>query len=130
MEGGNAINRTLARKEWSLDQAARRERPRLRRVRITRRPVWERMRTRKPETRLRLRLVPPRVRFVITGLWRPPDQNCQIYQSVHVDQPTADVGRQGDIPRCLRQSVELVHALALGIEQFDPEAVVALHGDR
>ena len=46
-------------------QAAKRDRPRLRRVRITRRPVCERMRTRKPETRLRFRLVPPKVRLVM-----------------------------------------------------------------
>ena len=72
-------------------QAARRARPRLRRVRITRRPVWERIRTRKPETRLRLRLVPPRVRLVITVSWRPADQNERFYQSVHVYQPAAPI---------------------------------------
>jgi hypothetical protein len=47
------------------DQTARRARPRRRRARIKRRPVWVRMRTRKPETRLRLRLVPSNVRFVM-----------------------------------------------------------------
>jgi hypothetical protein len=46
-------------------QTARRARPRRRRDLITRRPVWLRMRTRKPETRLRFRLVPSRVRLVI-----------------------------------------------------------------
>ena len=64
----------LKDEEYLVDQTARRDRPRLRRVRITRRPVWERMRTRKPETRFRLRLVPPRVRFVITVVLRPADQ--------------------------------------------------------
>ena len=52
-------------------QTARRERPRRRRVRITRRPVWLRIRTRKPDTRLRLRLVPSRVRFVMTFASQP-----------------------------------------------------------
>ena len=54
-----------------MNQTDRRERPRLRRLRITRRPVCVRMRTLKPETRLRLRLVPPRVRFVM-GFFRHP----------------------------------------------------------
>ena len=75
MEAGNAINRSAFGYDVVRNQAASRERPRLRRVRITRRPVWERMRTRKPDTRLRLRLVPPSVRFVIRGLWLPADQN-------------------------------------------------------
>ena len=76
MEAGSAINPgVLEGAEGSVDQTARRERPRLRRVRITRRPVWDRMRTRKPETRFRLRLVPPRVRFVITVVWSPAYQN-------------------------------------------------------
>ena len=52
-------------------QTERRDLPRLRRLRITRRPVWVRILTLKPETRLRLRLVPPRVRFVIGFLRRP-----------------------------------------------------------
>jgi len=52
-------------------QTARRARPRRRRVRITRRPVWLRIRTRKPDTRLRLRLVPSRVRFVMTLASQP-----------------------------------------------------------
>ena len=76
MEAGSAINfGVVEREERLVDQTARRDRPRLRRVRITRRPVWERMRTLKPETRFRLRLVPPRVRFVMTVVWRPADQN-------------------------------------------------------
>ena len=53
------------------NQADRRERPRLRRLRMTRRPVCVRMRTLKPETRLRLRLVPPRVRFVMRFFRHP-----------------------------------------------------------
>ena len=76
MEAGSAINPGVVEgAERSVDQTARRERPRLRRVRITRLPVWERMRTLKPETRFRWRLVPPRVRFVMTVVWRPADQN-------------------------------------------------------
>ena len=67
MEAG----RTIANSVLGPDQTARRLRPRLRRVRITRRPVCERMRTRNPETRLRLRLVPPRVRFVMMDCRRP-----------------------------------------------------------
>ncbi len=35
---------------------------------MTRRPVWRRMRTRKPLTRLRLRLVPSSVRLVMVVL--------------------------------------------------------------
>ena len=46
-------------------QTANRARPRRRRARISRRPVWVRIRTRKPETRLRLRLVPSNVRLVM-----------------------------------------------------------------
>jgi hypothetical protein len=69
LKNSSAAQTMLLRQNHSsvklLDQTARRARPRLRRVRITRRPVWVRMRTRKPETRLRLRLVPPRVRLVI-----------------------------------------------------------------
>lgn len=49
-------------------QTASRARPRLRRLRMTRRPVWRRMRTRKPLTRLRLRLVPSSVRLVMVVL--------------------------------------------------------------
>ncbi len=41
-------------------------RPLLRRALITRRPVAERIRARKPEVRFRFRLVPSRVRLVIT----------------------------------------------------------------
>ena len=52
-----------------VDQTAKRARPRLRRVRIRRLPVWVRMRTRKPDTRLRLRLVPSRVRLVMGLGW-------------------------------------------------------------
>jgi hypothetical protein len=37
----------------------------LRRARITRRPVWDLMRARKPDVLLRLRLVPPKVRLVM-----------------------------------------------------------------
>ena len=70
MEAGRAIN-----PQRSEAQTASLIRPRLRLVRMTRRPVWERMRTLKPETRFRLRLVPPRVRFVITVVWSPAYQN-------------------------------------------------------
>lgn len=52
-------------------QTARRALPLRRRERTTRRPVWLRMRTRKPETRLRLRLVPSSVRLVMTNFSQP-----------------------------------------------------------
>ncbi|AII47109.1 hypothetical protein KR49_11975 [Synechococcus sp. KORDI-49] len=71
MDAGSAMGPTAGQ----VRQTASRERPRFLRVRITRRPVWERMRTRKPDTRLRLRLVPPRVRLVISVVWLPADQN-------------------------------------------------------
>lgn len=45
--------------------AANLARPLLRLARITRRPVWDLIRARKPEVLLRLRLVPPKVRLVI-----------------------------------------------------------------
>ena len=80
MEVGRAIN-----PQGSEAQTASLIRPRLRLVRITRRPVWERMRTLKPETRLRLRLVPPRVRLVILMLWLPAVQSWKLYQSVHIN---------------------------------------------
>ena len=64
---------------------ANRVRPRLRRVRITRRPVWDRMRTRNPDTRFLLRLVPPKVRLVISVVWRLAHLSRRFYQSVHVD---------------------------------------------
>ncbi len=57
--------------QYGRSQTERRDLPRLRRLRITRRPVWVRILTLKPETRLRLRLVPPRVRFVMEFLRRP-----------------------------------------------------------
>lgn len=52
----------------TIAQTASRTRPRLRRLRITRRPVWDLMRTRNPLTRLRLRLVPSSVRLVMLAL--------------------------------------------------------------
>jgi len=45
--------------------AANLARPLLRLARITRRPVWDLIRARKPEVLLRLRLVPPKVRLVM-----------------------------------------------------------------
>jgi len=45
--------------------AASLARPLLRLARITRRPVWDLIRARKPEVLLRLRLVPPKVRLVM-----------------------------------------------------------------
>lgn len=55
-------------KRTQIPQTASCDRPRLRRLRMTRRPVWLRMRTRNPLTRLRLRLVPSSVRLVIVAL--------------------------------------------------------------
>lgn len=57
-------------------QTASWTRPRLRRLRMTRRPVWLRMRTRNPLIRLRLRLVPSSVRLVMVSLvlWVPNGQ--------------------------------------------------------
>lgn len=49
-------------------QTASWARPRLRRLRMTRRPVWDLMRTLKPLTRLRLRLVPSSVRLVMVAV--------------------------------------------------------------
>jgi hypothetical protein len=45
--------------------AANLARPLLRLARITRRPVWDLIRARKPEVLLLLRLVPPKVRLVM-----------------------------------------------------------------
>jgi len=61
-----SIHSPHQRRAHRCGYTANRVRPRLRRVRITRRPVWDRMRTRNPETRFLLRLVPPNVRFVIS----------------------------------------------------------------
>ena len=91
----------------------------MRRVRITRRPVWERIRTRKPETRFLLRFVPPRVRLVMDVSWLPANLNLGFYQSVHIDEPAAAVAGHRQIAGGLHQSVELIHALPLGIEQLD-----------
>ena len=101
-----------------------RARPRLRRVRITRRPVWERIRTRKPETRFLLRFVPPRVRLVMDVSWLPADLNLGFYQSVHIDQPAAAVAGHRHITGGLHQGIELIHALPLGVEQLDVERVI------
>lgn len=57
----------LGQGHTAVDQTASRARPRRRRARTTRRPVWVRMRTRNPDTRLRLRLVPSNVRLVMTA---------------------------------------------------------------
>ena len=73
IEVGSAIGCAVETRKLASDSEP--DRPRLRRVRITRRPVCERIRTRKPETRLRFLLVPPRVRLVIAASWRPADQN-------------------------------------------------------
>jgi hypothetical protein len=57
----------LGQGHTAVDQTASRARPRRRRARTTRRPVWVRMRTRNPDTRLGLRLVPSNVRLVMTA---------------------------------------------------------------
>ena len=86
---------------------------------MTRRPVWERIRTRKPETRFLLRFVPPRVRLVMDVSWQPADLNLGFYQSVQIDKPAAAVAGHRYITGSLHQGVELIHAIPLGIEQFD-----------
>ncbi len=49
----------------AVGYTAKRARPLRRRARTTRRPVWVRIRTLKPETRLRFRLVPSSVLLVM-----------------------------------------------------------------
>ncbi len=74
--GQHEINATIATNQ---PDTVRRARPLRRRALITRRPVAVLMRARKPDVRLRLRLVPSRVRFVIGLL-----QWCRLQQKVTV----------------------------------------------
>ena len=92
------------------DQTARRARPRLRRERMTRRPVWLRIRTRKPDTRLRLRLVPSRVRLVMAParlrlqrrLPNLPARLVSIALGIDLDEPTAQIAGNGYVAGSLR----------------------------
>ncbi len=86
---------------------------------MTRRPVWERIRIRKPETRFLLRFVPPRVRLVMDVSWLPADLNLRFYQSVQIDNPAAAVAGHRYITGSLYKGVELIHPVPLGIEQLD-----------
>lgn len=78
-------------------QTASRARPRLRRLRMTRRPVWHLMRTRNPLTRLRLRLVPSSVRLVMVLLVL-----CQVVYAVVVSLTIRTQGYSSTQIRVLR----------------------------
>lgn len=123
-------------------QTANRARPRRRRARTTRRPVWVRMRTLKPETRLRLRLVPSKVRLVmilniqqgILSVRRPLNLGPRALPGpdglgVDLNQPAAEIAGNRQLAWGLGKGIELGHGSGVGVEHVHIEANGVLFGN-
>jgi hypothetical protein len=109
-------------------------RPLARLALITRRPFAVRIRTRNPETRLRLRRVPSNVRFIkLTPtlgqlyLTTKKSHGLLLYSKslTNFNNPSSQISKEGNIAGGLDAAVEVIHAVVAGVADV---AEVDFHG--
>lgn len=99
-------------------------RPLARRALITRRPFAVRIRTRNPETRLRLRRVPSNVRFIkLTPtlgqlyLTTKKSHGLLLYSKslANFNNPGSQISKEGNVAGGLDTAIEVIHAVVAGV---------------